>query len=112
MRTVVRHLTRCDPTWQILKTIEAEWGLSSRQAKRYLAKARDLIREEFRPDIAQLRAEQYAVAEQLKTELWKQGKYLGVLEALKFQAKLSGTAFVLDDCIKVVLDAGYEVRSP
>jgi hypothetical protein len=112
VQIVCQHLIRCDPIWEILRSIEREWGISHRQAKRYLEKARKAIREDFEADALQLRSEQFAVADRLKTELWRQGKFLAVLKVLEFQAKLAGTTFGLNDHLRAVLEAGYEVRMP
>ena len=86
---VVKFLSIAKPTHEICRFAAEQWGVSRRQAERYIASARDIIREEYSVDRRDFMGRQLAVLDQVIQNSIKDGQNSNAIGALRLQAELT-----------------------
>lgn len=95
------------------KNVIEQWGLSTRQADRYIREAKKMITAPHDEEaIASLRDEHISLTRDLYHRMYKDGKYRQALDVLRYESDLMGLAYGIPDHLRAVLAAGYEVSTP
>jgi hypothetical protein len=112
VNAVYALLLRREPRQVIVQFAAEAWGVATRQADEYIARARDLMREEARRDREEARAEHLALRRDLFRRAYKAEAWYSAFQIAQDEAKLMGLYFTTEDHIAAVLNAGYLVYEP
>lgn len=105
-------LLRRETTQKIVHYSAQSWGVGERQAKDYIARARELMRTEAKAERADALAEHVAIRRDLFNKAYKDKKWAIAFQIAQDEAKLIGLYFNLEDHLKAAIAAGYDVIDP
>ncbi|MBE9178690.1 hypothetical protein IQ268_08970 [Oculatella sp. LEGE 06141] len=105
-------LLRREPRQHILRYAASEWGLSTRQTDEYISRARERMTQDIAVDREIARAEHVAIRRDLYNKAYKNEKWGAAFQIAQDEAKLLGLYFDLEDHLKAVMTAGYDVIDP
>lgn len=109
---VYKLLLRRESTATIVHFAARTWGVAERQAKEYIAKARDRIKEEATEDRQMAIAEHLALRRDLYNRAYKDKQWAIAFQIAQDESKLLGLYFQLADHLKAAIASGYSVYEP
>ena len=86
---VVRMLSVATPAHEICSYGKETWGVSECQARRYIARARQVIREEYSVERSDFLGRQMAVLDKVIKASIDSGQHSNAVGALRLQAELT-----------------------
>lgn len=105
-------LLRREGRQTILQYAANKWGVGSRTADEYIARARELMREEASAERDDALAEHIALRKDLFNKAYKDKKWAIAFQICQDESKLLGLYFNLEDHLRAVVSAGYRVAAP
>jgi hypothetical protein len=109
---VYKLLLQRETNATIYRFVTHKWGVSERQAQIYIQRARDRMMEELKIGRQEALAEHLALRRDLYSQAVKLKQPAVALQVAGDEAKLRGLYYSLDDHLRAVLDAGYQVYEP
>ncbi len=85
---IVKLISSAKTNSYICRYAAEEWGASQRQAERYLARARDIIRADYTIERSEFMASRIALLDKIAEASIKQGQHSNAVGALRLQAEL------------------------
>ena len=89
VHTVVRMLSVAKPCHEICSYAAGTWGVSESQARRYIARAREIIKEEYSVERSHFLGRQLAILDKVIESSIASGQHSNAVGALKLQAELA-----------------------
>lgn len=86
---IVKLISSAKTNSYIRRYAAEEWGASERQAERYLARARDIIRADYTIERSEFMASRIALLDKIAEASIKQGQHSNAVGALRLQAELT-----------------------
>lgn len=86
---IARLLMDAATTSQVLRYCAAEWGVNKRQAETYLARARQVIRDDYSQERADYLASRLAVLDSVAQKALKCGQLSAAVGAVRLGAELT-----------------------
>ena len=89
IHAVVKMLSVATPTYEICSYAKEAWGVSESQARRYVARAREIIKEEYSVERSHFLGRQLAILDKVIESSIASGQHSNAIGALKLQAELT-----------------------
>ena len=87
--TIARMICNASTTSQILRYCSVEWGVGKRQAETYLARAREVVREDYSTERAEFLASRLGILDSVIAKAVKSGQLSAACGALRLQTELT-----------------------
>jgi len=86
---VARLICNSATTSQVLRFCSVEWGVSSRQAQTYLARARELVKADYSVERAEFLASRLGVLDSITQKALKCGQLSAAVGSVRLAAELA-----------------------
>ena len=86
---VARMICSAATTSQICRYATTEWGVDKRQAERYLARARELVKQDYAIDRAEFLASRLAILDKVAQASIRDGQHSNAIGAVRLQSELA-----------------------
>ena len=86
---IARMIVNAATTSQIIRYCSVEWGVGQRQAEKYLARARAIVREDYSQERADFLASRIGILDKVIQASIKSGQHSNAIGATRLQAELT-----------------------